>query len=187
MTERLDTNERTFLRDLAWAAVRAAVTGAEPPDPAAFAAAAGRELGPRLSAPGGAFVTLTSAGQLRGCIGVIEGRRPLAATVVENGRAAALTDPRFPPVEESELSGLELEVSALSPLAAVVGPEEIEVGRHGVLLSAGGRRSVFLPQVAPEQGWDRDTMLTHLALKAGLGPDDWRRDAHFQVFTAEVF
>jgi len=183
----LAPDERTFLRDLAWAAVRAAVTGAPLPEPAAFAAAAGRELGPRLTALRGAFVTLTGRGMLRGCIGVIEGRLPLAATVVENGRAAALDDPRFPPVQESELAGLELEISALSPLAPVAGPGEIKVGRHGVLLAAGGRRAVFLPQVAPEQGWDRDTMLTQLALKAGLSPDAWRRDASFEVFTAEVF
>lgn len=179
--------EKQLLRALAWAAVRAAVADDPLPDPDAFAAEAGTALGPRLEALRGAFVTLTRSGTLRGCIGVIEGRLPLVAAVVENGRAAALNDPRFPPVGPAELPGLELEISALSPLRPVAGPDEIEVGRHGVLLSADGRRAVFLPQVAPEQGWDRDTMLTHLALKAGLAPDAWRREARFEVFTAEVF
>nr|MBC8426681.1 AMMECR1 domain-containing protein [bacterium] len=64
---------------------------------------------------------------------------------------------------------------------------DIEIPRHGVVLACGPRRSVFLPQVAAEEGWDRDTMLSHLAMKAGLEPDAWREGASFQVFEAEVF
>jgi AMMECR1 domain-containing protein len=75
----------------------------------------------------------------------------------------------------------------LTSLVPVAGPEEIVIGRHGIVLSKGGRKSVFLPQVAPEQGWDRETTLTHLALKAGLGPDAWREGCEFLVFEADVF
>ena len=80
-----------------------------------------------------------------------------------------------------------LEVSALTPLAPVDGPGDVVVGRHGVLLARDGRRAVFLPQVAREQGWDRDALLTHLCLKAGLPPDAWRAGAALSVFEAEVF
>ena len=98
-----------------------------------------------------------------------------------------MADPRFAPVSEGELSGLDVEVSVLTPLVSVNGPEDIEIGRHGIVLSAQGRRSVFLPQVAPEQGWDLETTLGHLSLKAGLSPHAWQEGAEFQVFEAEVF
>jgi AmmeMemoRadiSam system protein A len=135
----------------------------------------------------GVFVTLRKHGELRGCIGSIVGRRPLLEAVVESGGNAAVRDSRFPPVRPAELAGLELEVSVLTPLRTVPGPEAVEPGRHGVLLESGGRSAVFLPQVATEQGWDRETLLTHLALKAGLPPDAWRHGASLQVFAAEVF
>jgi AmmeMemoRadiSam system protein A len=133
------------------------------------------------------FVTLHRQGRLRGCIGYIEGIKPLAEAVVDNGRSAAVGDPRFAPVTAGELDQLEIEVSALTPLRPVSGPEDIEIGRHGIVLAKGGRRAVFLPQVAPEQGWDLTTTLGHLALKAGLGPDGWQEGARFEVFEAEVF
>jgi len=107
---------------------------------------------------------------------------------VRMGVAAAAQDPRFPPVTAAELEECELEVSVLSPTRAVASPDEIQVGIHGVQLSKGMHRGVFLPQVAPEQGWDRDTMLDHLCAKAGLPPDTWRRESvELEVFTAEVF
>ena len=179
--------EREFLWDLARLGVGAAAAGDPAPDPAALARSHGLTPGPALLEFRGAFVTLTANGQLRGCIGYIEGICPLLEAVAANARAAACQDPRFAPVAPAEVAGLELEISALTPLVAVAGPHEIEVGRHGVVLTLGARRAVFLPQVAPEQGWDRDTMLTHLALKAGLPPDGWRREARFEVFEAEVF
>jgi AMMECR1 domain-containing protein len=69
----------------------------------------------------------------------------------------------------------------------VAGPGDIDVGTHGVILEKNGHRALFLPQVAVEQGWDRETMLDHLARKAGLPTDGWRSGAEFQVFTAQVF
>jgi AmmeMemoRadiSam system protein B/AmmeMemoRadiSam system protein A len=176
----LTPDDRAILLRLAREAVVAAVRGQPAPalpDP----------LGERLSARRGAFVTLkTPDGELRGCIGVIEGHSPLAEAVVANARAAALEDPRFRPVTASELAGLHIEVSALTPLRRVNGPAEIEVGRHGILLVKGRRKAVFLPQVAPEQGWDLTTTLDHLARKAGLAPGDWRNETELHIFEADI-
>jgi AmmeMemoRadiSam system protein B/AmmeMemoRadiSam system protein A len=141
----------------------------------------------------GAFVTLNHAGvkagapgRLRACMGVIEARQPLEDAVIQAAVWAA-RDPRFPALEADELAGLDVEVSVLSPARPVAGPEAIEIGRHGVILEKSGRRALFLPQVAVEQGWDRETTLDHLARKAGLPADGWRRGASFEVFTAQVF
>lgn len=147
---------------------------------------------PRASTPGlrrrqGAFVTLKKHGDLRGCIGHMEEDAPLALTVARMALQAAFRDPRFRPVEVGELPDLEVEISALTPFARVPGPQAIVVGRDGVVLEKKDRRAVFLPQVAPEQGWSRDEMLGHLCLKAGLSADCWHRDATFFTFQAEVF
>lgn len=183
----LTPEEKSFLRDLAERSVRAAVQGGPAPDPRKLAEAIDLPLEPRLGQKRGVFVTLTAGGNLRGCIGYIEGHKALIDAVVDNGRSAAVGDPRFSPVTARELPGIEIEISALTPLRTVEGPEEIEIGRHGVLLSARGRRAVFLPQVAVEQGWDLETTLGHLALKAGLAPNAWQEGAHLQVFEAEIF
>ncbi|RLE22463.1 MAG: hypothetical protein DRJ65_13835 [Acidobacteria bacterium] len=148
---------------------------------------------PVLNAPAGAFVTLNHpeikagrAGRLRACMGVIEAKQSVVDAVV-HAAVSASRDPRFPTLEQNELEDLSVEVSLLSPSRKVPGPEAIRVGIHGVVLSKNGRGAVFLPQVAPEQGWDRDTMLDHLARKAGLATDAWRQGATFEVFTAQVF
>lgn len=136
----------------------------------------------------GAFVTLHKDGELRGCIGNIIGRMPLWETVKEMARAAAFGDPRFRPLNQSELDDVDIEISAMSELKQVSGPDEIEIGIHGVLIVKGGYQAVFLPQVAVEQEWDRDTTLQNLCMKAGLPQDEWQRPGmEFHVFTAEVF
>ena len=180
-----DADRRLLLR-LARAAAAAAVVNDTPPAPEVVAAEAGMTVSPRLRQARGAFVTLTLKGHLRGCIGVIEPAKPLVDAVMDNGAAAAVSDPRFPPLREEELAQVEVEVSALTPLRPVTGPEAIELGRHGILLSRGRRRAVFLPQVAPEQGWDLPTTLDHLAVKAGLPADAWREGCSFEVFEAEI-
>ena len=185
--DRLDQAEREFLKEIAGLAVTAAVLDEPPPDAEPLARERGVELSGRLSQSRGAFVTLTLGGHLRGCIGYIQGIKPLVDAVADNGRSAAVGDPRFGPVTERELADLELEVSALTPLRSVESPEDIRIGVHGILLTKNGRQAVFLPQVAPEQGWDLETTLTQLALKAGLSPDAWASGAEFQVFEAEVF
>jgi AmmeMemoRadiSam system protein A len=134
----------------------------------------------------GAFVTLHKMGRLRGCIGYIESLKPLYETVGECAMAAALRDPRFDPVTPEELPSLHVEISVLSPLVEIA-PDEVEVGRHGLLISRGGRRGVLLPQVAVEWKWNRKQFLEETCLKAGLPPDAWRHGAKIQAFTAQVF
>ena len=138
-----------------------------------------------LQTPCGAFVTLTERGRLRGCIGHIEAVRPLYLTVRECARAAALDDPRFDPVEPAELPFLHIEISILSPLADLA-PQQIEVGRHGLLISRGGRRGLLLPQVAEEWNWNREQFLQETCQKAGLPADAWQHGARIQAFTAQI-
>lgn len=186
-TPRLTASERAFLREVATRAVAAAARGEAAPDTGAIAREFGAPLAGRLAEDGGAFVTLHVHGELRGCIGTIIGREPLALAVAANGVAAAVHDPRFPPVAPDELSNITLEVSVLTPLLEVAGPDDVVVGRHGILLEKNGRHAVFLPQVATEQGWDLTTTLAHLCRKAGLPTDTWRHGARLRVFEAEVF
>ena len=140
----------------------------------------------RLSEPHGAFATLYLENELRGCVGHIAPNTPLHQTVRDAARAAAFEDPRFPAVTIEEATRLKIEISVLSPLQPIT-PEQIVVGRHGLLISLRGRRGLLLPQVAVEHGWDRETFLEHTCHKAGLPPDAWRQDAKLEAFTAEVF
>jgi AmmeMemoRadiSam system protein B/AmmeMemoRadiSam system protein A len=146
------------------------------------------ELPPPLREPRGAFVTLKRHGQLRGCIGQIEARQPLAHTVSRMAVAAAFQDPRFPPVTPDEWDDLELEISVLSPLTKLDDPTQVRVGTHGLVLRKGSRSGLLLPQVAVEQGWDRETFLRQTCRKAGLPPEAWRdSDTEIFTFTADVF
>lgn len=136
----------------------------------------------------GAFVSLKKRGKLRGCIGFIEARKPLAKTVEEMAAAAAFQDPRFPPLRREELQDLKLEVSVLSPLRRVFDVSEIEVGTHGLYVRRGGRAGLLLPQVATEWRWDRELFLKETCRKAGLAPDAWRDpDTEIYIFSADVF
>ena len=128
-----------------------------------------------------------ASGALRGCIGEILPRRSLVEAVAARAVDSALHDPRFPPVEERELDGLRVEVSALTPPKRVASWSDIVLGRDGMTLEKDGRFAVFLPQVAPEQGWDLPTTLSYLSQKAGLPADAWREGATFETFQAEVF
>ena len=145
------------------------------------------QCGPDMNAKRGGFVTLNRSGRLRGCIGEIFPSREIWKVVREHAYNAAFEDPRFTPLSKSELDDLEIEISVLSQPVAVERWEDIEIGRHGVVLSKRGLNAVFLPQVAPEQGWGREEMLSHLAVKAGLSCDEWREGATFMVFEAQVF
>lgn len=160
-------------------------------------AAALRDLGeaPEAGRLQAVFVTLKNTdpldvarvGDLRGCIGQVVPTYPLDLAVVKSALDAALDDPRFPEVEARELPRLSVEVTALSPIVPISSWKEIRVGTHGIVLEKGGRRALFLPQVAVEQKWTLEETLDHLALKAGLSRGDWRSGATFSVFTGQVF
>lgn len=139
-----------------------------------------------LAEPRGAFTTLHLQGQLRGCIGYILPADSLYKTVADAARAAAFEDPRFEPVTLSDAPKLKLEISVLSP-PQPIRPDEVVVGRHGLIVSQGVRRGLLLPQVPLEWEWDRETFLAQTCLKAGLPPDAWQHGAQLQGFTAEVF
>jgi AmmeMemoRadiSam system protein A len=144
------------------------------------------EPGESLCQPCGAFVTLRDGKRLRGCIGVIEARSSLYITVRECAVWAATSDPRFPQVRKEEVAGLHIEISALSPLFDIA-PEDIEVRRHGLLISRGAQRGLMLPQVAVQWKWDREQFLEETCRKAGLPLDAWRHETKIRAFTAQVF
>lgn len=147
-----------------------------------------------ISGAEGAFVTLKQRGvspkegALRGCIGNIIGQKPLYRMIYRLAQESAFHDPRFPRVRLEEMDHLRIEISVLTVPRPVSGPQEIVIGRDGVILTCGHHRAVFLPQVAVEQGWDLEQMLSHLAMKAGVYPTAWKHgDCSFEVFQAEVF
>ena len=144
-------------------------------------------LSDALHSPRAAFVTLKKNHQLRGCIGDIFPQRPLYRSVIANAINAAFNDRRFPQLAEDECNDIVIEISALTPPKPISSPDEIRISTDGVVLSKEGRSAVFLPQVAPEQGWDLNQMLTQLSLKAGLAADAWKDGASFLVFQAVVF
>ena len=141
---------------------------------------------PHLAELHGAFTTLHLEGKLRGCIGYVLPTDSLYKTVADTARAAAFEDPRFEPVALSEAPHLKVEISVLSPLVPIAA-EDIEAGRHGLVITLGSRRGLLLPQVAVEFGWDAPTFLQETCHKAGLPPDAWERGAIIEAFTAEVF
>ena len=184
----LSGSDRRFLLDLARRAIRytlktrmVATADALGVNPDA--------LSPALRKHMGAFVTLNMKRnhRLRGCIGEIEPFRPLWKAVLGRAIDAAFRDPRFLPLAAEELDEVEIEISALTPAVPVDSWRDIVIGRHGMTLSRNGRSAVFLPQVAPEQGWGIEETLMHLAMKAGLPRDAWREGASFTVFEAIVF
>jgi AmmeMemoRadiSam system protein B/AmmeMemoRadiSam system protein A len=141
---------------------------------------------PRFKADGATFVTIKDKkGNLRGCIGNIIATLPLHKSVMQNAVSSCSKDPRFFPVKPAELEGLEYEVTVLSPLEPLDDVKNIKVGVHGLYLEKGMKGAVFLPQVPVEQGWDLNTYLEQLCLKAGLSKDGWK-DAKLSTFTAEI-
>ena len=174
----LTDDEKRFLLRLARRSVEACVRSEKREQPP--------EVPPRLETPGGAFVSLHERGNLRGCIGYVQTIHPLYRAVMEAAEAAALRDPRFPPVQTAELPRLALEISVLSPFRRVR-PEEIKVGIHGLMITERGARGLLLPQVALEHHWERERFLEETCRKAGLPRDAWQRGAKIEAFTAEVF
>ena len=184
MDDPLTNEEKQTLLRLARSALEAGVRGA------ALQSLDLDGMPPRLRAHAASFVTLTTEGELRGCIGALEASQPLARDVCDHAVAAALDDPRFEPVRPEELAGIEIEVSRLTP------PQDLEYrdpadlleklrpGVDGVILRDGGRRATFLPQVW-EKLPDKPAFLDHLCDKMGAPADAWRT-RHLQVQTYQV-
>ena len=135
----------------------------------------------------GAFVTIFHDGELRGCLGRLNSPLPIAQLVAELAQAVADSDPRFNRVTPQELAGIGLEISVLTREREIQSVDEIEVGKHGLIIEQGTSRGLLLPQVPEEHGWDRDAFLDHACLKAGLAADAWRRGARIFVFEAQIF
>jgi uncharacterized protein len=134
----------------------------------------------------GVFVTLNVAGKLRGCIGVIEAKESLGASIAKCAFGAALEDPRFRPLQPEELPRMHIEVSLLSPPQPIL-PEQIEIGKHGLLIEQGVRRGLLLPQVAVEHRLGTEQFLGETCHKAGLPVDAWKAsDARIYGFTCEI-
>ena len=174
--------DRARLIELARAAVRARVTRTAPPEAPPLAGL--------LAQQRGCFVTLTNAGQLRGCIGTFMPDRPLGQMVVAMGMHAA-DDPRFvyDPITPDELAKITIEVSVLSPLEPTQNPAALEIGRHGIYVVRGRQSGCFLPEVATDQGWDAVQFLSYCCQhKAGLPADAWQKpDTKVFLFTSEKF
>ncbi len=135
----------------------------------------------------GAFVTLHHHDRLRGCCGMMMSDKPLIQTIQEMAVSSARHDYRFPPLAERELPDLDLEISVLSPLRKIKTIDEIEMGVHGIYIEQDSASGVFLPQVATETGWDKETFLGHCARdKAGIGWDGWK-NSDIYIFTATIF
>jgi uncharacterized protein len=175
----LSPQDRAALLGIARRAILAHLdAGAPPPVPA---------QGP-LAEPRGTFVTVFVDGELRGCIGRLGGDGPLAASVARLAVAAASEDPRFPPIAPEDVGRLTLEISALGPLWKLDGPRAVKIGVHGLTVRRGWHRGVLLPKVATREGWDAETFLKHVCLKAGLPARAWTEPGtELEVFEAEEF
>jgi AmmeMemoRadiSam system protein A len=170
--------ERKKLLQFARESVESAITGS------VFKPAPKDDLFSRVC---GVFVTLHVSGNLRGCIGVVEPSEQLRDSIVHCSASAALHDPRFPPIRAEELKRLEIEISLLSQ-PAPIRPDQIVLGRHGLIVASERSRGLLLPQVATEHRLDRETFLAETCKKAGLQRDAWKFDSvEIFGFTCEVF
>jgi len=165
-------DEAALLLDIAAGTLDDALAGRSPALPAL------ESLPEALHRPAGAFVTLTVAGRLNGCIGTIEGCEPLGHAVARLALSAAFEDPRLPALRREDLAHLTVELSLLSPLTpmAVASRDDVLAavapGRDGLVVTADRRRGLFLPSVW-EQLPDPEDFLDHLWHKAGLIPGTW--------------
>lgn len=181
----MDERQQQLL-DLAEASIRHGLDHGRPLSPAPDAY-------PAIPAQAGAsFVTLHRHGELRGCIGSLEAHQPLLEDVAHNAFAAAFSDPRFPPLKESEMSDLEIHISLLSPARPMAFQSETDLlqqlrpGVDGLVLEEGRHRGTFLPSV-----WEQlpapELFLRHLKQKAGLPPDYWSDTLQVSRYTTESF
>ena len=172
-------SEKQLLLRVVRDSIEAAVKGIPPPRIEGYPES--------LAHPCGVFVTLREDKELRGCIGYVEPIKPLIEAVQEVAAKAALEDPRFDPLSARELVHVEIEISVLSPMRRIRTLDEIEIGKHGLIIELGDYRGLMLPQVATEHGWDLETFLSQTARKTGLPSTGWKDpDARIYTFTAEI-
>lgn len=135
----------------------------------------------------GAYVTIYKFGELRGCVGSVEPKKPLLQTIIDSAYDAAINDPRFNPIKIEELEDLSIEISIISNLKQMKDISEIEVGIHGLMIQQGEKIGLLLPQMASDYNWDRETFLNQTARKAGLPYNVWKKeDVKIYIFTAEI-
>jgi AmmeMemoRadiSam system protein A len=180
MTDLLDKKEQQFLLSLARRTIEHYLKTGEPPTIETME-------NKKLREKRGAFVTLKVEGQLRGCIGYPLPIKSLHETVIDMAIAASTQDYRFAPLSPEELPRTRIEISVLSLPRPVKDISDIEVGKHGIIMSKGFHKGLLLPQVPLEYDWDRETFLRHGCLKAGLDEDEWKRGVKIEIFSAQVF
>lgn len=147
-----------------------------------------RQFPPSLQEKNGAFVTLEIDGELRGCIGYIYGDRPLYKLIYEVAKKSAFEDPRFYPLSKEELDDIDIEISVLTIPKRLNSIDEIEIGKHGLIIQKGPYHGLLLPQVAEKYNWTPIEFLEHTSRKAGLHRNDWKDpNTIIEIFTAEVF
>lgn len=152
-----------------------------------------QNLTPVFGEKRGVFVTLTKSGTLRGCIGFPYPVMPLGEAIIHAAGAAALEDPRFPPVTKDELGAISLEVTILTVPEPLEGEpakrlQQVVVGKHGLIVRGMGTSGLLLPQVATEYGWDAKTFLDHTCMKAGLSERCWTsKNVEILTFEGQIF
>lgn len=177
----LSLEEKKILLETALVSIKSVFTGEKIPKP---------DYGkhPVFNSHAGAFVTLTKTGSLRGCIGYIISDRPLFETICDAAIQASQNDPRFPSVRQSEIKDLSIEISVLSEPFPLNNYNEIEIGKHGLILEEEGRRGLLLPQVPIEHHMNREQYLDAICQKSGFSPGYWRtKQLKLSAFTATVF
>jgi AmmeMemoRadiSam system protein A len=144
---------------------------------------------PNLQKECGVFVTLKKKNEkeLRGCIGYISGVKPLREAVLDCTVESATRDLRFAPMRQGEDQTVSIEISVLTPAQKISDIKQIEIGKHGLIISKGQRRGLLLPQVPVEWGWNREDFLKAICQKAGLPEDAWKDGADLYIFSAQVF
>lgn len=179
MANLLSKDQQKLLLDLARQAIQHYLKTGEP--------LAAKIKDEALQEKRGAFVTLKVDDQLRGCIGYPLPYKPLYETITDVAVSAATQDYRFQPITQEELSKATIEISVLSLPKPITDVKEIEVGKHGIIISKGAYKGLLLPQVPVEWNWDLETYLGHGCLKAGLPEDEWKKGIQIEIFSAQVF
>jgi len=146
------------------------------------------DLTPNLKQNSRLFVTLTEKGELRGCIGHVEAIMPIYQGVIDNTFSAAFRDSRFPPVRSSDVPDIRIEISINTPQRLIKDVNQIEIGKHGLIIEKGFHRGLLLPQVPVEWKWDLDEFLKGICRKAGLPDGAWKDpDTKLYIYSSQVF